>query len=171
VEDNETTLEALRRELREELGIRVVAATLYRVIAHVIGQQSYVGYYYNVDEYDGEVVNAESDKAEQLFYASRNHALSLTRKQGPESLVIIDIESGKSPVGAQEFIGVADELEVYVYEQVNVDTPRKVRVGESCIALLRSGSITVCSACGAVVAEPMVHMEWHEEQEKRCVKK
>ncbi len=60
VEPGETNIDALRRELREELGIdAVVGSLLHHETAHYPDGTHFSVSYYAVEEWDGEIVNLD----------------------------------------------------------------------------------------------------------------
>lgn len=64
VEANESVIEALQRELYEELGIHVLEASHFSTIEHTYLNKKVVLHFYLIDQYDGKPFGKEGQKTQ-----------------------------------------------------------------------------------------------------------
>jgi len=70
IEEGEIPLQALERELKEELGISVICAK--KIMEKTDKEQSIFHQIFRVTEYNGEITNMERDLCEQLAWYDLN---------------------------------------------------------------------------------------------------
>jgi len=73
LDGGETVIAAAAREAQEEVGIRLEPENIcYSSVMHRLNGDERVDFFVNVDKWDGEPVNAEPDKCDELLWADVN---------------------------------------------------------------------------------------------------
>ena len=70
LDGNESVMGAARREAQEEIGVRIEAAgTFFSSVMHRIEDDERVDFFVHVHQWNGEPVNAEPEKCDELCWA------------------------------------------------------------------------------------------------------
>ena len=74
LDGNETVIAAAAREAQEEVGILLGAENIqYSSVMHRLDGDERVDFFVLVDKWDGEPINAESDKCDEIRWTDVNH--------------------------------------------------------------------------------------------------
>ncbi len=69
LDGNETVVAAARREAEEEVGVKLKAENIiYSSVMHRLNDEERVDFFVNVQKWDGEPINAEPDKCDDLLW-------------------------------------------------------------------------------------------------------
>ena len=74
-EENETMREAIAREATEEAGIKVDPLELKHLLTmhRWCGDHERIGFYFTADQWDGEIINREPNKCDDLSWFALDH--------------------------------------------------------------------------------------------------